>query len=350
MDDHINPTFISSLQLKNFRCLEQFDMTFGQTTCLIGSNGSGKTSILESLYYACYVRSFRASHTKDLVRLGSEGFFIKIAGNNEIQAAFAGKKRIIKINNKSATSHKEIMDYYRVIGLVEDDIGVVQDGPHARRTFFDQTLLLEDPDLVGILRSFKVTLDNRNALLQGRLFDHESYTIWTEQLLEKTAIIQEKRKKIIAEFELELAQLIAQTTFSCDYTITLEYVPALCKYSLSTLQEKETRFGRSLIGAHLDDIKIELHKKNARLYASRGQQKWITLLFKIVQARRLSLIGPLLFFIDDFMTDFDMHRINDGLSLLYGLKVQLLFTFPTADNTFFSVLEEKGISAKIISI
>lgn len=351
MDETINASYIRSLQLKNFRCLSQFEMAFDQVTCVTGSNGSGKTSILEALYYACYVRSFRAAHTKDLVQLGSDGFFIKIDGNNEIQAAFAGKKRVIKVNNKPAMSHKEIMDYYRVIGLVEDDIGIVQDGPHARRTFFDQVLMLEDPNLSSVLKSFKMTLEQRNALLHSRSFDRESYIVWTEQLLEKTAIIQEKREKIIVEFEKELAELIKQTAFSRDYTITFMYAPAIWNYSLSALQEKEQRFGRSLIGAHLDDIKIILHEKNARLYASRGQQKWITLLFKVAQARRLSRNnGNLLFFIDDFMTDFDIYRIQDGLSLLQALHAQLLFTMPTAENQFLAILRHTIPSTKIISI
>ncbi len=164
--------FLESVHIKNFRCFTDIDLTFNNSIVLIeGLNGSGKTSLLEALYYACYLRSFRTHLPKEMLQFERENFFIKVAFRNqsfmhEIQAGFSNSKRLVKIDNKAVSSYKELMNYYRVIGLTEDDMFLIKGGPQDRRVFIDQLLLLYDPSFIDSLHTLRNVVSNRTILLQ----------------------------------------------------------------------------------------------------------------------------------------------------------------------------------------
>ncbi|HSW73657.1 MAG TPA: AAA family ATPase, partial [Candidatus Limnocylindria bacterium] len=133
---------LTQLYLKNFRCFADKTITFESPLVLIeGNNGSGKTSLLEALHYLCYLRSFRTHSPRDLLFFGHETFFIKalceqsgtVAQNHEIQVGFSHKKRLVKIDQRAVSSYKELMDYYRIVTLTEDDVVLIQGGPDVRR-------------------------------------------------------------------------------------------------------------------------------------------------------------------------------------------------------------------------
>lgn len=318
-------------------------------TLIQGDNGSGKTSILEALYYLCHLRSFRASNSRDLISLGNHEFFLKahiydqqeIGIYHDLHAGYAGDKKLVKLGQRTIISYKELMDHYRVVALFEDDVELIKDGPDARRIFVDQALLLLYPELLNTFREFKLILDNRNALLkkyQGcTQLDFASYYIWTEQLWQASKNLAEKRRDLLTRFEHQINRLLCKF-FEEKITVLLKYQSKKeilesswdeFKKTLEVLAPQELRFGRSLLGAHLDDFLINYTDKQTRFYVSRGQQKLTVLLLKVVllmelQERR----GKALFLLDDFMTDFDEQKIEIVVNLLSGLGTQLIFTSP----------------------
>jgi DNA replication and repair protein RecF len=115
------------------------------------------------------------------------------------------------------------------------------------------------------------------------------------------------------------------------------------------LYQQEQTFGRSLFGAHLDDIAIHFQNKGSKAFASRGQQKLIVFLLKIAQLQELvHLKGPSILLVDDFMADFDTDRIKALLILLESLKCQLILTSPTSTGDFPDTLRQMG--AQIASL
>src|SRR5260370_35305801 len=113
--------------------------------------------------------------------------------------------------------------------------------------------------------------------------------------------------------------------------------------------KSEQYFKRSLFGAHVDDFIITLEGKKSRACASRGQQKMIVLLVKIAQIKQLTLKnGPIIFLLDDFMTDFDVERGASLLQVLFELNCQLIFTSPRRDSALESALIPSQMHYKII--
>lgn len=359
---------LASIQLKDFRCFNQTTIDLNSPIVLIcGSNGTGKTSLLEALYYGCYLRSFRTHIARDLIALEKESFFIKLlvsdnstenSVDHTINIGFAGNKRRVTVDNKAIVSYKDLLTHYRIVSLTEDDLKLVQDGPEERRAFLDQALLLDDASFLNVMREYRIVLENRNALFQQSTVDKEAYSIWTRKLWELTQNIQIIRKLLLQQLEAEVNRMLymyvdQQVTVSLVYQAKKQSDLSFEAFSHknSELIQQELYFKRSLFGAHIDDFTIVLAGKKSRAYASRGQQKMIVLLLKIAQIKQLThKKGPLIFLLDDFMTDFDAERGKALLSALLELDCQLIFTSPRRDSALESALISSQLDYKIISM
>ena len=342
--------YLRTLQLKNLRCFSEKELEFSKEITLIeGQNGSGKTTIIEALYYLCYLRSFRTNITQELIRFNSDSFFIKaflVESDETLQVGFSPAKRLVKLNDHQISSFKELINNYRIVVLTEDDLDIIKGGPEIRRSFLDQHIYLQDVEWSSKMRIYKRILDNRNALLKGKSFDQEHYKIWTSQLIAQSEIIRQGR--ILALAELEMA-INVQLTQAFDENLTIQLVYQARNWNAG-LQSKEQLMERTLFGAHLDDYQIQLATKLSRKFASRGQQKLVAILMKIVQVELLkkSFLGAILFLLDDFVTDLDDHKTLILMNILANLGVQLVFTAPNMQPKHKDFLINQG--AKVIKI
>jgi DNA replication and repair protein RecF len=363
MQDNKNSLRLTQLEIKHFRCFTKTSIELDGPLVLIeGNNGSGKTSLLEALHYLCYLRSFRTHSPREMIQFGSDGFFIKASFDqrferqelqSDVQVGFSGKKRLVKINQQSVNSYKELIDHYRIVTLTEDDLSLISEGPEVRRAFIDQALLLYEPEFIRSIRAFKQVVDNRNSMLQAGVRDLDAYSVWTQQLWQGSQEIAHRRMQILEQIAQETNALL-QEYFNGQLSITFSYVPKkIAQHETlesflddnKQLMHEEMRFGRSLFGAHLDDLSIKFQDKKSKAFASRGQQKLIILLLKIAQIKRLTAQkGPAVFLLDDFMTDFDADRAQVLLSILTNLQNQLIFTSPLTSGAFENLLASKGAS------
>lgn len=335
---------VLEVHLKHFRCFDQLQLEIDAPFVLIeGCNGAGKTSVLEALYYACHLRSFRTCTSRDLVSRGSDGFFIRVTVRNEIDhlvsVGFAHGERLVKIDQKPISSYRELFLNYRAMSLTEDDLAVIKGGPQLRRELFDRFLLLNDPAYGATLRAYRQTVEQRNALLSRDKFDFDLYVILTRQVWEKSREIQESRWRTLAVLE-EYINTLTQTLTTDSFHASLSYFSKIelgdswdvFQGENRNLYAHERRLCRTLFGAHLDDVSILLNGNSARIFSSRGQQKLIILLIKIAQLKFLESKGQrVVFVIDDFMTDLDQKNASQLLDILVDLENQLIFTSPIED-------------------
>lgn len=355
-------SLVKRLELKNFRCFTKKIVTFGEPTSLIeGENGIGKTSLLEALYYSCYLRSFRTHSPKEMVAFGAEGFFIKIdiercegleVAHQQIQVGFVQGKRRVKIDGKPIASYKELMSCLRVIGLTEDDMCLIKGASQERRVFLDHALVLEQNDYAHQLSILRQILLTRNALLRPHHgINRVDYDVLTEQLWDQSRIIQQAREQYIRLLKEEVDRLV-KLYFNDEFSLDLTYVykksmePSVDLFLSAhpNLFESEARMGWSCFGAHQDDLLVEYNEKGSRHFASRGQQKLILLLIKVAQVVMLQRqnLGTIVFLLDDYMTDFDTYRAGVLLKIVQNLNVQLIFTSPTAQ----SMINDQNVDPK----
>lgn len=335
---------IGALELRNFRCFSALELEINSPLVLIsGTNGSGKTSLLEALHYACYLRSFRTHVPRELLLFDQGTFFIKVGMHSdsfehELQVGFSAKKKLVKIDQKPINSYKELIDYYRTITLTEDDLLLVKGGPDERRLFIDQAIMFHDPQFINQLRTLKNCVQQRTALLhrQQQVVD-DSYVLWTKQLFEQSQLIQHKRIPLLFNLQKRVNTLLE--SFNKDASVQLRYQAKKnsidCQWDdwfeqhEHQLPAQEYSLKRSLFGAHVDDIEIYFNGHQAKNFASRGQQKLILMLLKLAQLQELqALKGDALLLLDDFMNDFDKPTAQKLIALIKELCPQVIFTCP----------------------
>jgi DNA replication and repair protein RecF len=350
--------FIKRLRLQNFRCFGEQEYSFSDRFVVIeGKNGAGKSSILEALHYACYLRSFRTHASRDLIKIEKDYFFIEIdldhdSVSDQIYVGFDNSQgRVVKFNQKPIVSYRDLILQYRTVSLCADDIIAVSGEPEYRRDFLNHSLLLLDPGRYSMFKKYKQIIEQRKSLLlqvkqirwKGGDFD-DQVMIWSEKLWELSVEIKRLRIEYLEALEKNVNNLLAEY-----FCVTEPELQVKFKYISKNIGSEghfedfwpafyekhhgsEVEQGRSFFGAHIDDFLIEFFGKKAKIYASRGQQKLIIFLMKISQLDFMKSVGkPGVLLLDDFLTDFDKQNIKFGLDLLMSKDFQVFLTNPNSD-------------------
>ena len=344
--------FLTKLELQQFRCFVDKTFCFSSPITLItGSNGAGKTSIVEAINYLGYFKSFRSHSLTDLMYHQSDSFFLRgqfiLEQEPEImhtiQVGYSNKKKMIKLDSKNVTSFKETFPYFKVITLTEDDIDLIKGYPAGRRAFADQAVLFSKPDALDTYRDFKHILQSRNALLASTGYkglDRLEFDVWSEKLWATSMVIQQYRQTELKTIEKVVNNLI-DLYFDGIYEVEIRYDAKWVTLGetfddflrkTAHLDRQELVLKRSLYGSHLDDLIFNIKGKKARMFASRGQQKLVSLLCKLalitISDKQSSL--PLIL-IDDFISDFDKIRLENLINFFLSCKNQIIITSPFCD-------------------
>lgn len=350
--------FIKKLKLRNFRCFEENEYNFDDRFVVIeGKNGAGKSSLLEALHYACYLKSFRTNSNQELINLEKDFFFVEIdlvhdEVCDQIQVGFDVEQgKIVKFNQKPIISYRDLILQYRSITLCADDIVAVGGAPEYRRDLLNQSLFLLDPSRYSMFKMYKQIVEQRKGLLlqiqkvgeQGGYF-YDQLLVWSEKLWVASFQIKNLRIEYLKALEVEVNRLLVEYFSVNEPGLQIKFRYASKNHeSVDTFEEfwpafykkhhqSEIGMGRSFFGAHIDDFNIEFFGKKAKIYASRGQQKLIIFLIKISQLNFMRACGkPGVLLLDDFLTDFDKQKIDFGLNLLQNLLFQVFLTNPNSD-------------------
>jgi len=302
-------------------------------------------------------------------------FFLRVdftesnGDDNQVQVGTSfddGKqKKLVKFNQKTIKSYRELVSHYRIISLSEDDLQLVQGAPEYRRLFLNQLLVLFEPNTTLLLKKHKQVLENRNKLLaqlaMSRKGACDQLHIWTKQLWEVAREIQVKRIYYLKELEGVINKIFkknfpnvgGETSGSISFKYFIKnktndktFEEFFKKYQQKILGD-ELRWGRSLFGIHLDDFAINYQDRQARQFASRGQQKLVLFLVKIALAQELEKRGQqAALLLDDFLTDLDNDRLSDCLKLLSEVPCQTFVTCPLKE----VILDHLGDKRKEVQV
>lgn len=347
------------VELQGFRCFSTHAITFDEhVTVISGKNGIGKTSIIEALYYLCFLKSFRSRLPQELIRFDEKSFFIKatVMGSDNalhtIQVGYQAGKKLAKLDGKAITSYKELFEYFRVVVMSCEDIMLITGNPDERRSFLDHFILLYNHDYMALLKDFKHILAQKNALLE-QAFEPELYDFWTKRLFDITVKIQACRLEALETLQTAVLQQI-QSFFGQAFGVRLVYkakrtVPGQNYTDFigchKDLQKTEVWNKKAAFGAHLDDFSVTFDDASAKKFSSRGQQKLIAFLMKIAQIMILKRQGldPVLL-LDDFMADFDDARTRQIMALVLSLNCQVVITSPVENSPFLKEISPKSMN------
>ncbi|MEA2000710.1 MAG: AAA family ATPase, partial [Actinomycetota bacterium] len=161
------------LELSQYRSYEslRFEPDPG-TNVLIGSNGAGKTNVLEAIGYLSMQRSFRRTPDVSLIRSGADRAVIRGGfrdGDGSIDIAVqlpkSGRRQVL-VNGKRPGRLSDVAMTAPVVAFLPDDLDLVKRGPALRREYLDDLGAQLVPTVGADQREYEKILRQRNALLR----------------------------------------------------------------------------------------------------------------------------------------------------------------------------------------
>ncbi|WP_371375498.1 DNA replication/repair protein RecF [Thalassotalea aquiviva] len=327
---------IQSLTTNYFRNLAYANIKFDrQLNFIIGNNGSGKSSLLESIFFLGHGKSFRTSKTDNLIANGQDNFVVSVKDDRGFQLGVKrskGQQLEIKINGDSKFRLSDLAKNIAVQVITPETFRLFFGGPKERRRFIDLGMFHVEHSFSEMWRHFRKVLLHRNACLKNRI-SGQQFDYWNQQFCLYSEQIAQARSKYVGELAAEVQQWLTILLPSLNDEIQLQYHQGWnSKRNLAELlhdnADKERAYGHSLFGAHKFDVRFNYQKMNIEQTLSRGQQKLFLMALTIAQANLIfkqQQVSPIIL-IDDIGAELDIHSRQALANAIAQLDCQLFIT------------------------
>lgn len=285
---------ISLVQFRNY-LQQQFSFT-ERIVGICGLNGSGKTNLLDAVYYLSFTRSYFSRPDSQNVHHGLAGF--RLQAHYDLQGEPQELVCILRENNRKELqlndeSYKKFSDHIGKIPCVmiaPDDVVLVTGGSEERRTFMDTLLSQVSKEYLLCLIDYQKLLQQRNSLLKQSAetgsIDEALLQILDEQLCKKGNYIFSERKTFLESF-LPLAASIYQRIAGKNDGLSLVYDSQLLKDDFALLltlsRSKDLTLQRTTAGIHRDDLLFYMGSAPFKTEASQGQRKSLLFALKLAE-------------------------------------------------------------------
>ena len=328
---------LSHLKIRDFRNLVdiEFEPCSG-VNLIYGLNASGKTSLLESIYYLSHLRSFRTPYLSDLINHHASRLQLLAKAtdqlNNRIPIGIERSKDTLEVraNQKPIQRVADITAIFPVLAIHPDSYRLITGSPGERRAYIDWGVFHVEQGFFEAWQRYKKALSQRNAALRSG--QKPSYCkLWDKELDQAAQHIDAKREKYIQDLYPYYLNLIQQ--FFADQHVKLEYRRGWKnEESLRTVLEqtfeRDQKRGMTQAGPHRADLYIQVDGKSAQTGISRGQQKVLVALLKLAQVQQFSQSAArhCILLYDDLAAELDKEHRKQIMSVLKSMPIQLFLT------------------------
>lgn len=353
--------YVSKLSLHDFRSYSTAELELEPgATAFIGSNGQGKTNLVEAIDYLSRLDSHRVSNDTPLVRAGAEQAIIRadvVKGDRtallELEIT-PGRANRARINRGALPRTRDLVGVLRTVIFSPEDLALVKGDPSDRRKFLDSLLVLRTPRLAGVKADYERVLKQRNTLLKSargrRHVEIATLDIWDENLARTGAELIAARLSLLdslAPHLIDAYQRVAAASAPDRREVTATYrssvplesdlrdqstIEKLMAEEITRRRADEVDRGVSLVGPHRDEVTLAIGALPAKGYASHGESWSYALALKLASFELLRDDGddPVLI-LDDVFAELDQGR-RQQLAELVGDAEQVLVTAAVADD------------------
>ena len=339
---------VKELELHNLRNYEYLKVNFNKgINYIYGENASGKTNILEAIYFLSLTRSFRTSEIEELIKKDASfaRILAKIDTQNvsktlEISFNKSGKK--ILVNGKKVLKISELNSLVNVISFIPKNTNLLKDAPKERRKFLNIYLSKFSNNYLKTLSVYEKILKERNDAFKAYKINPTLIEILTNQLISLNKEIYLYRKKFVNEINKYLADVFKEVSLTNE-KLKMEYesflnnqsenIESFLKNEFENIKEEEFKRKQTLIGIHKDDFKIYIDEKDVNLYGSQGENR-ISIISLILSLYFLNKEEKPIIVLDDVISELDEKHEENLLKYLENFNQ--VFITNTAKSQFFT--------------
>lgn len=327
---------LSRFSLRDFRCFPSIELDLSPRANLIyGDNASGKTSLLEAVFFLSRGRSFRTSKADDLVRHGAEGFLLSGHATDSGGTVPVGIARTpagleARVAGAPAQSLAQLAERVPVQLLDASAHQLIEGGPRNRRQYLDWGVFHVEPSFLAAWRRYQRALKQRNALLRQRAADSLLKT-WEPELMVAGQLLDQSRQAYLSQLEPVAMSWASRLLGGLD--LKLRYLRGWPEgKSLEEVLEggrnRDKEQGSTQAGPHRAEVVIEIGGLPAQQQVSRGQQKVLAGALLLAQAAYLhQAVGrQCLLLLDDLAAELDASHLTRFLDLVQETQAQTFLT------------------------
>ena len=358
--------WLEKIEILNYKNYETAKLEFSeQINSFVGSNGSGKTNLLDAIYYLSLTKSAFSSDEQQNIRHGAPFFMIKGSfslENETYQIQFSlqqGQKKVIKNSKKVYEKISEHIGLFPVVLIAPNDTDIIRDGSDARRKFFDGIISQINPSYLDSLLQYNHILRQRNSLLkqfaEREYFDRDLLDTYNEPLLATGQVIYETRKAFLHSFYPYFDRHY-QNLADQKEAVNIQYQSDLDQPDFAEAfgenLGKDRALQRTTMGIHKDDFLFEINAHPLKKFGSQGQQKSYVIALKLAQfdiIKAQKNIKPLLL-LDDIFDKLDDKRIQKLTEMMVRQSFGQLFVTDARPERTLSVFDQLNAHKKVFYI
>ena len=317
---------LARLWLTDFRNYASAELTPAPTglTVVVGSNGEGKTNLLEAIAYLASLSSFRGAPAEALVRNGCPRAVVRAEAERhgrslllEAEINLTGRDRVL-VNRQPLRRTRDLLGALRVSVFSPDDLALVKGGPGERRRLLDDTLVALHPRHDGLRNDVERILRQRNAVLKhsgggagGDILT--TLDVWDAKLAEVGEALARAREELVDALEPAVGKSydqVARTAGAVTLAYRRSWSGSLAE-ALAAARRDDMRRGLTTVGPHRDDLALSIAGSPARTHASQGEQRSLALALRLAAHSQVTEVtgSPPVLLLDDVFSELDAdHR------------------------------------------
>lgn len=351
--------FVTRLELHQFRNYAEADVRLEPgVTIFQGSNGQGKTNLVEAVEYLSRLGSHRVSSDAPLVQAGTDQAVIRaevVAGAEDPRRLLLeleinpGRANRARINRAALPRPSDLLGALRTVVFSPEDLSVVKGDPAARRSFLDDLVISRWPRMLGVKQDYDKVVRQRNALLKSllgtRIDQDAEFTleIWDTQLVALGSELLAARLDTLTEVAEPTRQAYAaiapvnnvtHASYRAGFELPTDPAELPGAYREALLERRREEFARglTLVGPHRDDLALSIGELPAKGYASHGESWSLALALRLGAFDLLRADGiEAVLILDDVFAELDLTR-RDRLAHAARDAEQVLVTAAVASD------------------
>ena len=316
---------LTQINLIQFRNYETSTVSFSEPIVAIcGMNGTGKTNLLDAIYYLGFSKSYFGRTDAQNVQHGKQG--MRVSGvyqksNEVVDVSFIIRENNKKELNVAGVPVKKLSEHigqFPCVMIAPDDIELITGGSEERRKLMDSILSQTNKTYLEQLIAYNKILQQRNSLLKQLAenpgMGNDLLEIYNEQLIQSGQTIFSCRKAFLNTFLPQVGVNYQQIAGKAE-ALQLSYESPLLQKNFSSILKdnlsKDMTLQRTSSGVHRDDIGFFLNDCPFKTEASQGQRKSLLFAIKLAEWEYLrnSIGTPPILLLDDVFEKLDESRM-----------------------------------------